>query len=133
MAHHPSAHPVMAVLDTAGPPTAIHALLFGSRRHHESEPRLLGISRKLFVGRANLSEQYRRLGGRPNLILYAALGAAAATGSISEPGSFIVATPSITTVPSCFVAMVESFATCFGNNAVIVTTTVTWSLMNTGA
>ncbi len=33
----------MAVLDPAGPPTAIHALLFDSRRHHESESRLLGI------------------------------------------------------------------------------------------
>ncbi len=67
------------------------------------------------------------------LTVYAALGVALLTGSISEPGSFIVATPSITTVPSGFVAMVESFATCFGNRAVIVTTTVTLSLMNTGA
>jgi hypothetical protein len=31
MANDPSAHPVMAVLDTA-----IHALLFESRRRHES-------------------------------------------------------------------------------------------------
>ena len=39
MATDPSFQPVMAVLDTA-----IHALLFNSRRHHESESRLLGIS-----------------------------------------------------------------------------------------
>jgi hypothetical protein len=36
MANDPSAHPVMAVLDTAGPPTAIHALPFKSRRRQES-------------------------------------------------------------------------------------------------
>ncbi len=34
----------MAVLDTAGPPTAIHALLFESRRLDESQPKLIGIS-----------------------------------------------------------------------------------------
>jgi hypothetical protein len=46
MANDISTHSVMAVLDTAGPPTAIHALLFDSRRHHDSESRLLDIRRK---------------------------------------------------------------------------------------
>jgi hypothetical protein len=43
MANDPSAHPVMAVLDTAGPPTAIHAFAFESRSRRESQPRLIGI------------------------------------------------------------------------------------------
>jgi hypothetical protein len=39
MANDPSVHPVMVALDAA-----IHALLFKSRRRHELQPRLLGIS-----------------------------------------------------------------------------------------
>jgi hypothetical protein len=40
----------MAVLDTAGPPTAINVLFFDSRRHHESESSLLGISSEFGFG-----------------------------------------------------------------------------------
>jgi len=44
MANDLSTHAVMAVLDTAGPPTAIHAFAFERRSSHESQPMLTGIS-----------------------------------------------------------------------------------------
>ncbi len=42
-ANDPSVHLVMPVLDTAGPPTAIHAFAFESRSRRELQPTLLGI------------------------------------------------------------------------------------------
>jgi hypothetical protein len=44
MATDPSAHTVMAVLDTAGPPTAIHALLFKAMSRRPSYLASIGFN-----------------------------------------------------------------------------------------
>jgi hypothetical protein len=44
MANDPSAHPVMAVPDTAGPPTAIHALLLKAMSHRPGYLALIGFN-----------------------------------------------------------------------------------------